>query len=279
MEFENVSAAGLRGLERAGVIARPGWKTVRVSQDRLREKTFLTRGGFAPADWRPVRTIEELRAAFDELSLPIILKTSASGYDGKGQTRVDRGGIEALESAWASLGRTRCVAEKVVEFIAELSVVVGRGSDGESVAYPPGWNRHERHILDSTVMPAPFGPIVACEARDIAKNIAEALGTVGVLTVEFFLTKAGTLLVNEIAPRPHNSGHLTIEAGVCDQFEQQVRALCGLPPGLAELHSPAAMVNLLGDLWHAGEPNWCAVPRGTGREIASLRQAFRALRA
>ena len=261
VEFENVSAASLRVLERAGVIVRPGWKTLRVSQDRLREKTFLTRGGFAPADWRPLRTLAELRSAFEELGLPMILKTSSSGYDGKGQIRVDSGGIEALGAAWASLGRTRCVAEKVVEFVAELSVVVARGEGGETVAYPPGWNRHEKHILDSTVMPAPFGPIIAFEAREIAKKIAEALGSIGVLTVEFFLTGEGALLVNEIAPRPHNSGHLTIEAGVCDQFEQQVRALCGLPLGPAELHSPAAMANLLGDLWQGGEPNWRAALR------------------
>lgn len=261
VEFENVSAASLRSLERAGLIARPGWKAVRVSQNRLREKTFLRRGGFLTTDWRPIRTLEELRGAFDELGLPAILKTASSGYDGKGQIRVDTGGIEGLEAAWAALGRTACVLEKAVEFAAELSVVVARGSDGEATAYPPAWNRHERHILDSTVMPAPFGPVVAREAGAIALEVAAALEAVGVLTVEFFLTASGTLLVNEIAPRPHNSGHLTIEAAVCDQFEQQVRALCGLPLGLAELRSPAAMVNLLGDLWRDGEPNWLAALR------------------
>ena len=153
-----------------------------------------------------------------------------------------------------------CVAEGWVDFAAEVSVVVARGVDGRAVCYPVALNRHERHILDSTLMPAPVGPVVAQESRELALSAAQALGTVGVLTVEFFLTAEGRLLVNEIAPRPHNSGHLTIEAAVTSQFEQQVRALCGLPLGLTDLLMPAAMVNLLGDLWNqaGGEPRWDA---------------------
>ncbi len=140
---------------------------------------------------------------------------------------------------------------------------MARGPDGRAVCYPVGLNRHERHILDSTLMPAPVGPIVALEARDLALGAAQALGTVGVLTVEFFLTADGRLLVNEIAPRPHNSGHLTIEAAFTSQFEQQVRTLCGLPLGATELVMPAAMVNLLGDLWAqaGGQPRWDAALR------------------
>ena len=153
------------------------------------------------------------------------------------------------------------MAEGWVEFAAEVSVVVARGHDGSAVAYPVGLNQHERHILDTTVMPAPVGPIVALEARTLALAVAQALGTVGVLCVEFFLTAEGRLLVNEIAPRPHNSGHLTIEAAVTSQFEQQVRALCGLPLGPSDLVMPAAMVNLLGDLWAGGEPRWDAALR------------------
>ena len=141
-------------------------------------------------------------------------------------------------------------------FACEVSVVVVRGFDGASSTFPVALNRHERHILDATTMPAPVGPIVSQEARDLALSVAQALGTVGVLTVEFFLTEAGRLVVNELAPRPHNSGHLTIEAAVTGQFEQQVRALCGLPLGPTALASPAAMVNLLGDLWKDGEPDW-----------------------
>ncbi len=254
VEFENVSAPALRWLARRKRLVRPGWRTVWVSQNRLREKSFLADRGFPLAPWRPVRTETELAEAPRALGLPLILKTAASGYDGKGQVRVDA--ADDLESAWASLRRVACVAEGWVAFAAEVSVVVARGTDGLASAFPVGLNRHERHILDATVMPAPVGPIVTQEARALALAVAEALGTIGVLTVEFFLNADGSLRVNELAPRPHNSGHLTIEAGLSSQFEQQVRALCGLPLGSTDLAMPAAMVNLLGDLWAWGEPDW-----------------------
>ena len=256
VEFENVSAPALRWLERRMPV-RPGWKTVWVSQDRLREKTFLATHGLPLAPWRPVRTLEDLAGAVGSLGLPLILKTAASGYDGKGQVRVDD--ADRIEAAWNQLGRVACVAEGWVTFAAEISVVVARGADGKAVTFPVALNRHERHILDATVMPAPVGPIVSQEARDLALSIAQALGTAGVLTVEFFLTAEGRLMINELAPRPHNSGHLTIEAAVTSQFEQQVRALCGLPLGDPSLTTPAAMVNLLGDLWQKGEPDWSAM--------------------
>lgn len=258
VEFENVSAPALRWLARRRPV-RPSWRTLWVSQNRLREKTFLSRHGIPHAPWRPVRTVEELQAAGPALGFPLILKTADSGYDGKGQVRVER--AEALAEAWGSLGQVDCVAEGWVEFEAEVSVVVARGQGGDAVAYPVGLNRHERHILDSTLMPAPVGPIVNLEARTLALTVAQTLETVGVLTVEFFLTAEGALLVNEIAPRPHNSGHLTIEAAVTSQFEQQVRAVCGLPLGSTELAMPAAMVNLLGDLWVDSEPDWDAALR------------------
>lgn len=253
VEFENVSAPALRWLARRRPV-RPGWKTVWVSQNRLREKTFLAVNQIPHAPWRPVRNEAELGRAMADLGTPLILKTAASGYDGKGQVRVDR--AEDAQTAWSSLGQVDCVAEGWVDFIAEVSVIVARGDDGEATAYPVGMNRHERHILDTTVMPAPVGPIVSLEARSLALAVAEALGTVGVLTVEFFVTAAGGLLVNELAPRPHNSGHLTIEAAVTSQFEQQVRTLAGLPLGSSELLTPAAMANLLGDVWTGGEPDW-----------------------
>jgi 5-(carboxyamino)imidazole ribonucleotide synthase len=255
VEFENVSAPALRWLARHRQV-RPGWRTVWVAQNRLREKTFLARHNIPHAPWRPVRTATELEAVVRELGLPLILKTAASGYDGKGQIRVES--AARLPGAWAELGKAPCVAEAWVEFAAEVSVVVARGQDGRAVCYPVALNRHDRHILDSTMMPAPVGPIVSQEARDLALGVAQALGTVGVLCVEFFLTAEGRLMVNEIAPRPHNSGHLTIEAAPASQFEQQVRALCGLPLGATELVLPAAMVNLLGDLWTraGGRPRW-----------------------
>jgi 5-(carboxyamino)imidazole ribonucleotide synthase len=253
VEFENVSAPGLRWLARRRPV-RPGWKTIWTAQNRLREKTFLSGHGFPLAGWRPVRTERELAEAVSALGQPLILKTAASGYDGKGQIRVDEG--EDAAAAWTRLRGVPCVAEAVVEFAAEVSCVVVRGEDRRSAAFPACLNRHDRHILDATVVPAPIGPAASLEARTLALGVAEALGTVGVLTVEFFLGKDGGLLINELAPRPHNSGHSTIEAAVCSQFEQQVRALAGLPLGGTDLVSPAAMVNLLGDLWADGEPSW-----------------------
>jgi 5-(carboxyamino)imidazole ribonucleotide synthase len=255
VEFENVSAPALRWLARRRTV-RPGWRTLWICQNRLREKRFLAKHSIPHAPWRPVRTAAELDQAVGDLGLPLILKTAASGYDGKGQILVNA--ASQATGAWASLGRVPCVAEGWIDFAAEVSVVVARGFDARAVCYPVALNHHERHILDTTLMPAPVGPIVAQEARGLALAVAQALGTVGVLTVEFFLTAAGRLLVNEIAPRPHNSGHLTIEAAVTSQFEQQVRTLCGLPLGLADLLNPAAMVNLLGDLWEeaGGEPHW-----------------------
>ena len=253
VEFENVSAAGLRWLARR-VPVRPGWRTVWTAQNRLREKTFLAGCGHRLAPWRPVRGEAELAAAVAELGTPLILKTAASGYDGRGQARVDA--ADAAGPAWATLGRVACVAEAVVAFAAEVSAVVARGADGSAVAYPLLLNRHANHVLDYTLCPAPVGPIVAQRAREMALDVAARLGTVGVLAVEFFLTAEGVLSINELAPRPHNSAHLTIEAAATGQFEQQVRALCGLPLGPADLIAPAAMVNLLGDLWSAGEPRW-----------------------
>ncbi|MGO9597894.1 MAG: 5-(carboxyamino)imidazole ribonucleotide synthase [Isosphaeraceae bacterium] len=258
VEFENVSAPAMRWLARKRPV-RPGWRTVWTSQNRLREKSFLSRCGLPHAPWRPVRTDHELERAVSELGLPLILKTASSGYDGKGQVFVTQAALAS--SAWSSLGRAPCVAEAWVDFAAELSVVVARGHDGSALTYPVALNHHEKHILNSTVMPAPVGPIVSLEARDLALAVARAMGTVGVLCVEFFLTEGGRLLVNEIAPRPHNSGHLTIEASSTSQFEQQVRTVCGLPLGPTDLVMPAAMANLLGDLWAGGEPRWQAALR------------------
>lgn len=258
VEFENVSAPALRWLEHRMPV-RPGSKTVWISQNRLREKTFLAKHGLPLAPWLPIRTEDELTNGVKVLGMPLILKTADSGYDGKGQVRVDE--PDQAFAAWNQLGRVACVAEGWVTFASEVSVVVARGFDGQAVTFPVALNRHERHILDVTVMPAPVGPIVSQDARRLALAVAQALGTIGVLTVEFFLTIEGRLLINELAPRPHNSGHLTIEAAVSSQFEQQVRALCGLPLGGTDLVSPAAMVNLLGDLWQNGEPDWARMWR------------------
>jgi 5-(carboxyamino)imidazole ribonucleotide synthase len=257
VEFENVKAPALRWLAR-GRPVRPGWEVLRTCQNRLREKRFLARHNIPHAPWEPVRSARELELAVRHLGLPFVLKTAASGYDGKGQIKVTE--VTGAPCAWKALGCAACVAEAWIEFIAELSVIVVRGGDGRALCYPVALNRHVRHILDATIMPAAVGPVVAQEARALAVTVAQALGAVGVLAIEFFLTHAGCLLVNEIAPRPHNSGHLTIEAAATSQFEQQVRALCGLPLGSTDLLMPAAMVNLLGDLWiqAGGKPNFAA---------------------
>lgn len=255
VEFENVSAPALRWLGRR-MPARPGWRTVWVSQNRLREKSFLDSIGVPLAAWRPVRSEAELASAGRELGVPLILKTAASGYDGKGQVRV--GSPADLTASWAKLKRVACVAEAVVDFVAEISVVAVRGADGSTASYPVALNRHARHILDTTVVPAPIGPILTQEAGHLARRILVRLGTVGVLTVEMFLGADGTLRVNELAPRPHNSGHWTIEGAGCSQFEQQVRTLAGWPLGPTLAPQAAAMANLLGDLWAAGSPDWAA---------------------
>jgi 5-(carboxyamino)imidazole ribonucleotide synthase len=267
VEFENVPAPALRWLAHRRPV-RPGWQTLWVCQNRIREKRFLTRNEIPHAPWRPVREAAELDQAARELGLPFVLKTARSGYDGKGQALIIH--ADDAEGAWARLGMPPCVAERWVEFVAELSVIVARGVDGRAVCYPVALNRHDRHILDATTMPAAVGPVVTQEARGLALTVAKALETVGVLTVEFFLTANGRLLVNEIAPRPHNSGHLTIEAARASQFDQQVRALCGLPLGPTDLLMPAAMVNLLGDLWSAGggPPRWdAALERDPGVRV------------
>ena len=235
VEFENVSAPALRWLARQRRV-RPGWRTLWISQNRLREKRFLASHHVPHAPWRPVRNEAELDGAVNGLGMPMILKTAASGYDGKGQVLVETCGPGDWRPG-PSLGRSPCVAEGWVDFAAELSVVVARAVDGAAVCYPVALNHHERHILDTTLMPAPVGPIVTQAARGLALTVAQALETIGVLTVEFFLTADGQLMVNEIAPRPHNSGHLTIEASITSQFEQQVRALCGLPLGPSDLWS------------------------------------------
>ena len=253
VEFENVSAAGLRWLERMRRV-RPGWRSIRVAQNRIREKSFLAANSFPLPSWRPIREAADLGQVAHLSRRPTILKTAASGYDGKGQLRVC--GIEELARAWEKLGRVACVLEEVVDFAAEISCIVARGADGVTEPFPVFWNQHRRHILDVTVAPAPIGPVATAEAQRIATQVAARLGTVGLLTVEFFLTHSGELLINELAPRPHNSGHLTLEAAATSQFEQQVRALCGLPLGSGRLRLPGAMANLLGDLWTPGEPDW-----------------------
>jgi 5-(carboxyamino)imidazole ribonucleotide synthase len=260
-EFENVPAGALERLERSCRVRPPG-RAVAVAQDRIAEKSFLEGAGFSTAPFRAVRTQEELRLAVGEIALPALLKTSRLGYDGKGQATIDRPG-DAV-AAFAALGRVDCVLEERLALETELSVVLARGDDGTIAPFPVGENRHRDGILETTVVPARVSRATADEARGTAGRVADALGYVGVLGVELFVANGGKIFVNEIAPRPHNSGHYTMDACSADQFEQQLRALCALPLAEPRLLSPVAMVNLLGDLWQAGTPRWGEVFRRPG---------------
>ncbi|MGE0610659.1 MAG: 5-(carboxyamino)imidazole ribonucleotide synthase [Pirellulales bacterium] len=259
-EFENVPAATTQVAARFAPV-RPGGNVLHVTQHRLREKTFLQQAGLPVTPFAAVRGLDELHQAIDRIGCPAVLKTAAWGYDGKGQFMLREASQAA--AAWNALATDEAILEAFVDFQSELSIVAARGQDGQFACYGPIANTHHRHILDLSVLPAGLPRKTADEAEEIARVVLEKLEVVGVLCVELFHHRNGGLLVNELAPRPHNSGHLTIDACVTCQFEQQVRAACGLPLGSTRLHSPAAMSNLLGDLWQAGEPNWaaaCALP-------------------
>ena len=261
-EFENVPRAALDEVERL-VPVRPSAEALWVSQNREREKDFLRRVNDPVAPWAVVRTSDDLAAAVGTIGAPAVLKTAAFGYDGKGQEKISSKDEREAEAAWARLDRAPCVLESFIEFQREISVIAARGADGSVAFFSPFENEHSRHILDVTRCPAPLSPFEEEQAFEITRTILDALAFVGVLCVEMFHTSSGGLLVNEIAPRPHNSGHLTIDACVTSQFEQQLRSVCGLPLGSTELLRPAAMANLLGDLWAEGAPRWegaCAVP-------------------
>ncbi|MFO0901620.1 MAG: 5-(carboxyamino)imidazole ribonucleotide synthase [Pirellulales bacterium] len=252
-EFENVSAAAAETAERFAPV-RPAGRVLHTTQNRLREKTALSTAGIPVTRFAAVHTAAELNAAVESLGLPAVLKTSDWGYDGKGQ-RLLRTPADVAEAGGSLNGREH-VLEAFVDFECEVSVVIARGLDGAAVAYGPLHNEHRHHILDVTTYPAPVDPRIAAESIEMARAVCQTLDVVGVLCVEFFVARDGRLLVNELAPRPHNSGHLTIDACVTCQFAQQVRTICGLPLGSPRWHSPAAMVNLLGDEWRTGTPNW-----------------------
>jgi 5-(carboxyamino)imidazole ribonucleotide synthase len=259
-EFENVPADSLRFLAGHCVVS-PSADSVAVAQDRVHEKQFLAASGLGVVPFAVVRAEGELLGAPEGL-FPGILKVSRFGYDGKGQYRVSDAG--AAVAAFAAMGGEPCVLERQVALTCEISVVVARGDDGAVATYPVAENQHHHGILDVSIVPARVSPALADRAGATAVHVAEALDYRGVLCVELFVLEDGQMLVNEIAPRPHNSGHYTLDACVTSQFEQQVRVLCGLPLGDTALHSPAVMVNLLGDLWRVGEPDWRVV-FGRGR--------------
>ncbi len=259
-EFENVPAATAAAAAQFAPV-RPDGTVLHTTQHRLREKLFLQSAGFPLAPFRIVRTEQDLTRAIAEIGCPAVLKTAGFGYDGHGQVSI--ASPDSAVAAWRSIGSQESVLEAFIDFDRELSVVAARGTDGAFVHYGAVENRHQRHILDVTIAPAAAAP----EAIEIARTVMEKLDAVGVLCVEFFLTRAGDLLINELAPRPHNSGHFTLDACVTSQFEQQLRAVCELPLGSTEQMRPAAMANLLGEVWAGGTPDWAAACKFHGVKL------------
>lgn len=254
-EFENIPSAAVEAASEF-VDAFPKGEILHTTQNRLREKTFLSANGFPVTPFRHITQIEELQTAVVELGTPCVLKTAGFGYDGKGQTKI-RSQAD-IKTAFAALNGHNAVLEAFVDFEKELSVVCARDQQGNFTHFGVIENEHANHILDVSFAPATVSRQVFEKAIEIARSLAETLDYVGTLCVEFFLTRDEKLLINELAPRPHNSGHLTFDACFTSQFEQQLRAVCGLPLGSTEYYRPAAMANLLGDVWQNGEPNWSA---------------------
>ena len=255
-EFENIPRATIEWAARQQLV-RPDGEVLLIAQNRLREKEFLARAGFPVAPFRRVASAADLTSALETIGWPSILKDAAFGYDGKGQQRIEPG-TNDLHVIWSAREDKECVLEQVIDFEKEISVIVGRGPDGETAVFPVCENIHRHHILDLTLAPALISDRVVREARELACEVAKSLDLIGILAVEMFLQSDGGLIINELAPRPHNSGHWTIEGCLTSQFEQHVRAVCGLSLGKTDPLRPAAMVNLLGEIWDKGEPDWAA---------------------
>ncbi|MGA2052725.1 MAG: 5-(carboxyamino)imidazole ribonucleotide synthase [Opitutales bacterium] len=258
LEFENIPAETLEALARR-VPVRPGARVLEICQNRRREKKFLRRQGLPHAEFALAESAAGLERAVATVGFPCVLKTAAFGYDGKGQmklTAAPKGGAKAWADLWEKLGGAALVVEKWIRFEAECSVIVARGADGATAVFPMAENEHRNHILHRSIAPARLPARAQREGAALAREIAEALGVVGLLAVEMFYAD-GQLLVNELAPRPHNSGHYSFDACATSQFEQQIRCTAGLPLGATDLLRPAVMINLLGDLWKDGQaPDW-----------------------
>jgi 5-(carboxyamino)imidazole ribonucleotide synthase len=254
-EFENVNADSMRWLASQGVKVSPSGDSVAIAQDRMKEKNFIRDAGLATA---PFLVIENSGDLEQDLSpyLPGILKTARNGYDGKGQVRIKS--LEEARYALSELKHQPCVLEKMLPLKAEVSVIVARSAANEVACFPPAENIHTDGVLDISIVPARISTEITEQARNMAIQLVEKLDYIGVIAVEFFVLEDDSLVINEMAPRPHNSGHYTLDATFSSQFEQQVRTMCGLYPGKPDLHTPVVMVNLLGDVWHddGSEPNW-----------------------
>jgi 5-(carboxyamino)imidazole ribonucleotide synthase len=270
LEIEQIAVESLRAADQFAPV-RPRPEMLRIIQDRILQREWLAAGGFPQGDWRAVRSLEDLEAAVDALGGRVFMKSARGGYDGRSQAKIGFGAgpePDEVAAAWKSLGERPAVVERAQDLAMELSVMVARSPSGEVKAFPPATNHHERQILAWSVLPLMLPKQVAAQvdaaeleyrARTIALEIAEAFALQGLLAVEMFLTSAGKLLVNELAPRPHNSYHESERGCVTSQFEQAVRAACGLPLGETEVVTPAAIVNLLGEVWLQGrEPDFAA---------------------
>lgn len=256
-EFENVSADSMRWLAQSTVVS-PSGDCVAIAQDRQQEKEWIDRAGLVTVPYTVISTESDINDSLKKL-LPGILKTATLGYDGKGQKTVDS--IAELREAFTQLQHVRCVLEKKVDLRAEISVVVARLNNQYAVCFPPAENQHKNGILAYSLVPARLPQAILKQAENMAFKLAQAMNYQGVLAVEMFVVGNDMqLIVNEIAPRPHNSGHYTLDACISDQFQQQVRLMCGLPPAASDLLKPCCMANILGDVWpENGEPDWNAV--------------------
>ena len=255
LEFENVAREAVDVITDAGKPVRPGGNVLHICQNRHREKEFLRANNIPCADFRVVANAKELAAAVGELGAPCILKTADFGYDGKGQIKIEDADAD-FAAIWNQLEAPLGVLEAWIPFVAECSVIVARSASGQVSCFPVAENIHRNQILHQSIVPARLHAGTLTMSVELAMTIAEAIDSVGLLAVELFIQQNGQPLVNELAPRPHNSGHYSIDACQTSQFEQHIRAVTGMPLGNASLLRPAVMVNLLGDVWHSGEPDW-----------------------
>jgi 5-(carboxyamino)imidazole ribonucleotide synthase len=263
-EFENIPAESLEFLEQYCPV-RPGADAVRIAQNRINEKTFIRQQGLATAPFAAIYEAADIEDAISGLQPPLLLKTASMGYDGKGQQQVST--ADEAGAAFIQAGGAPCILEEMVELEREISVILVRNTSGLTAVYPVGENRHVNGILDTTIVPSGVDTAITDAAIDMARQLADAMNYCGVLAVEFFCTRQGELLINEMAPRPHNSGHYTVDACATSQFEQQVRMMCGLAPSDTKLLSAVVMTNLMGDIWNDGTPAWQHVLNEPGAHL------------
>lgn len=269
VEFENIPSTLVETISKTKPLMPPT-SAVSICQNREKEKCFLRTNGIPTTDFAIVHDSASLEKALQKITGDVILKTVTDGYDGKGQLLVkDNDDRQSAETIWAEFGNDHAIVEKRINLAAELSVMCVRSTDGSVVTYDPAENEHQNHILDISIIPARISPELLREARDIAQKVTESLGYIGVIGVEFFVDQSGRLLVNEMAPRPHNSGHHTLDACATSQFEQQLRAISGLPLGSTQLIQPAVMLNLLGDIWKGPTtaPDWTPIHQTPGAKL------------